>query len=962
MKKFLKVFLVFLLMACMLITASYAETEENISEALIKEENEISESNDFVLEDDGIMTLALSDYTYSDNQDGTITITKYSGTETVVTIPSTIDGKTVTSIGKAAFYQRSLITSIEIPNTVKTLEEGAFADCVSLSNITIGNSVTKIEAYVFQKNKFSEIRIPASVNSIDASAFFNCNNLAKFDIDSSNATYTSIDGIMFSKDKTTLFKYPQAKTNTSYTIPSTVKTLENESFRFNNYLTSITIPGSVNTIKDWVFNNCTALTSITLPNTITNLGNGPFQYCTSLTSAVINCNIPKLSYSMFKECTNLTSADFSNCSAKITDSRVFYECPNLTTVKLPNKLENLVDYTFSFCNKITTLSIPSTVIKIGGKFAYESPNLKNYKVPNGLLSDGEGGYVKAVNVTVSGNLKYDYAKEVLNIVNSERAKAGLGLLTLDQSLTESAMERAVETSLLFDHTRPTTSDCFSINSKANGENIAAGQRTPTAVMNTWMNSSGHKANILGSSYNSIGIGCFEEDGMFYWVQLFGNSAGSGNVESGSKAITKTKPIYWNYVKKLSSNLSKSSNTFNVGDTKKVDAYLVNSGWEYTGVTVTGSEVKFSSSNSSVVSISENGDLKAVGAGNANITITLAGASQSFPVTVNGYSNGGNNNNSGYSSEQLMNLVFDYKFYADTYGDLKAVFGYNESALRNHFLTCGVKEGRKSSPVFDVSYYLSNNEDLKKAFGNKNYEVALNHFISCGYKELRKSSNEYWGAYYVNKNSDLRHMDEYTLMVHYLGYGRNEGRKANEGNVNIMYAKEDITNSLFNARFYYDLYADLRSVIGYNESALREHWLTCGIKEGRVASVVFDARYYLNNYADLRNAFGSKNYEAAYHHFIANGIHEGRKASEYFDARYYLNKYKDLTNVFGKSYSSGLIHFVNCGMNESRIGSSTFSIYKYRTNYADLRSAFGGNILAYYEHYILSGKAEKRKAN
>ena len=98
--------------------------------------------------------------------------------------------------------------------------------------------------------------------------------------------------------------------------------------------------------------------------------------------------------------------------------------------------------------------------------------------------------------------------------------------------------------------------------------------------------------------------------------------------------------------------------------------------------------------------------------------------------------------------------------------------------------------------------------------------------------------------------------------------------------------QNITNSLFNTKLYYDLYPDLRNAFGYNESALRNHWLNCGIKEGRIGSLVFDAKYYLDKYSDLKKAFGN-NYQLAYDHFKSNGIKEGRRASMYFDVKYYL---------------------------------------------------------------------------
>ena len=123
-------------------------------------------------------------------------------------------------------------------------------------------------------------------------------------------------------------------------------------------------------------------------------------------------------------------------------------------------------------------------------------------------------------VDVNGYRSYTEAYKVLDIVNKERAKVGLKPLVMDESLLESAMVRAAELFIFFNHTRPSGYSCFSINDKVFGENIASGYRTPEHVMNGWMNSQGHRENIL-RDYSTIGIGCVEINGMKAWVQVFG---------------------------------------------------------------------------------------------------------------------------------------------------------------------------------------------------------------------------------------------------------------------------------------------------------------------------------------------------------------------------------------------------------------------------------------------------------
>lgn len=123
----------------------------------------------------------------------------------------------------------------------------------------------------------------------------------------------------------------------------------------------------------------------------------------------------------------------------------------------------------------------------------------------------------------------EYAEEILRLVNNERSKQGLKLLTLSGQLTSIANTKAKDMAAnrYFDHRSPTYGSPFEmlqrfgVSYRSAGENIAAGQRTPTQVMESWMNSSGHRANILNSSYTQLGVG-FYAGGSYdtYWVQLF----------------------------------------------------------------------------------------------------------------------------------------------------------------------------------------------------------------------------------------------------------------------------------------------------------------------------------------------------------------------------------------------------------------------------------------------------------
>lgn len=121
----------------------------------------------------------------------------------------------------------------------------------------------------------------------------------------------------------------------------------------------------------------------------------------------------------------------------------------------------------------------------------------------------------------TGTCEYDNAYEVLEIVNKKRAANGLEKLVMDQELLDAAMMRAAELTVVFSHDRPNGDAWRTASDKAYGENIAMGYGTPDAVMHAWINSDGHRENILNDSYHSIGIGVFYKGGVRYWVQCFG---------------------------------------------------------------------------------------------------------------------------------------------------------------------------------------------------------------------------------------------------------------------------------------------------------------------------------------------------------------------------------------------------------------------------------------------------------
>lgn len=127
---------------------------------------------------------------------------------------------------------------------------------------------------------------------------------------------------------------------------------------------------------------------------------------------------------------------------------------------------------------------------------------------------------------IPGQEQLSFAEQVVELVNAERAKEGLASLTIDKKVQAAAQVRAVEIKTSFSHTRPNGSSFATalkeqgVTYRRSGENIAWGQRTPQEVVNAWMNSSGHRANIMNKNFTKIGVGYYQHNGVNYWSQLF----------------------------------------------------------------------------------------------------------------------------------------------------------------------------------------------------------------------------------------------------------------------------------------------------------------------------------------------------------------------------------------------------------------------------------------------------------
>ena len=217
--------------------------------------------------------------------------------------------ESLTSIGHYAFRCGGFTGGLTLPEGLKSIGVGAFMGWSSLTSVTI----------------------PRSVTSIDSSAFSFCENMENIFVAEGNTGYTSVNGVLFNKNITTLVTYPTGKKGTTYQIPEGVTEISVYSFGGCNNLTGVTIPEGVTVIGGVAFLNCSNLTSVTIPESVTEIGMGAFNSCLSLTSITIPKGVTYIDEFTFNECHSLTSVVIPRSVTRIGSS-AFSGCDGLKDV------------------------------------------------------------------------------------------------------------------------------------------------------------------------------------------------------------------------------------------------------------------------------------------------------------------------------------------------------------------------------------------------------------------------------------------------------------------------------------------------------------------------------------------------------------------------------------------------------------------------------------------------------
>ena len=315
----------------------------------------------------------------------------------------------VTSIGDWAFSNCNSLTSINIPDSVTTIGDFAFSRCISLKSIVIPNSVTSIGDYAFSNcNSLTSINIPDSVTTIGHRAFESCGCLRIINIPPSlttieNETFLgchSLRNINIPDTVTTIgdSAFENCGSLTSINFPPRLTSIGNRAFYDCGSLRIINIPQSLTSIGGSAFRNCGSLTSINIPPSLTSIGNSAFYDYGSLTSINIPDSLTSIEDCAFENCHSLTTINIPDGVTSIGDS-AFCDCESLTSINIPDSVTSIGDWAFSRCNSLTSINIPDSVTSIGDFAFLWCISLKSIIIPNSVTSIGDSAFCDCESLT-----------------------------------------------------------------------------------------------------------------------------------------------------------------------------------------------------------------------------------------------------------------------------------------------------------------------------------------------------------------------------------------------------------------------------------------------------------------------------------------------------------------------------------------------------------------------------------
>ncbi len=233
----------------------------------------------------GTLYVLGTDYTLSD---GNKTLKKWLGAQTTVDMTKDSVLNKLTKIGSGAFNWESKAQTIVLGKAITEVDSSAFFECDTLSSVTLNEGLTTLGDSCFAKTQITDIILPASLTTINSGdILYRCYNLPEIKVASGNASFKSKNGIVYSKDGSKIYLYPQGKTETSFTFPSGVTSMTDKIFMDNKNLERITLSEGIATVPMAAFSHAEKVKTLTLPSSLTSLEDWACNNMKALTT--VNC-------------------------------------------------------------------------------------------------------------------------------------------------------------------------------------------------------------------------------------------------------------------------------------------------------------------------------------------------------------------------------------------------------------------------------------------------------------------------------------------------------------------------------------------------------------------------------------------------------------------------------------------------------------------------------------------------
>ncbi len=342
----------------------------------------------WVNEEDGIP------YTYVVLEDGTVEIRSYTSHRRYLTIPDTIEGKTVSSIGDFAFSGQSRIREITLPSGLTQIGRYAFEKCTNLLHITIPASVKVIGESAFENNtrltgvafsgsskletighrafadcgSLARIELPASVTGVEGSAFFGDVSLQSITVRSGNTAFSSQNGVLFNYSGSTLVAFP-ADYGTSYSIPSGTREIGEYAFGYSR-LVEVDL-GEIQVLGEHAF-EYSSLQALQIPDSVTRVGKCAFGSNYSLTGVTLGRGLTELAGGMFADCISLKNIQIPSGIRTIGPKAFCSSGLTAVTFETNSELVQIGASAFAQC-RLPEIDIPGSVLEIGAGVFQANP-------------------------------------------------------------------------------------------------------------------------------------------------------------------------------------------------------------------------------------------------------------------------------------------------------------------------------------------------------------------------------------------------------------------------------------------------------------------------------------------------------------------------------------------------------------------------------------------------------------